>query len=89
MARFEDVRTGATPWVLKIQHNNGEVSALRFSDFNTGNEFMKLVADYFEKDVRLSYMSEAQFIQQAEERGHDEWIDSIEDAQELDDSSDF
>jgi hypothetical protein len=84
-----DVRTGAAPWILKIQHSSTELAALRFQDFNAANEFMMMVGSYFKRDAQLSLMSQSQFIQIAHDRNHPEWIDLIEDAEILGDDSDF
>jgi hypothetical protein len=77
-----DVRTGAAPWVLKIEFGDGEIMALRYQDFNRCLEFMNLVDDYFGKEVRLCLMSNIEFKTQALERGHEEWIDLIEDVED-------
>jgi len=77
-----DVRTGAAPWVLKIEFGDGEIMALRYQDFNRCLEFMNLVDDFFGKEVRLCLMSNTEFKTQAFERGHEEWIDLIEDVED-------
>ena len=77
-----DVRTGAAPWVLKIEFGDGEIMALRYLDFNRCLEFMNLVDDFFGKEVRLCLMSNTEFKTQAFERGHEEWIDLIEDVED-------
>lgn len=77
-----DVRVGATPWILKIEHQDGEISALRYQDFNRALEFVSMLDEYFGNSIRICLMSQAEFTTQAFERNHAEWLDLIEDAEE-------
>lgn len=77
-----DVRVGAAPWVLKIEYGDGEIMALRYQDFNDALEFLNVVDNYFGKEVRLCLMSDTEFKTQAFERGHEEWIDLIQDIED-------
>lgn len=84
-----DVRNGSPTWIVKIQYGADDVTGLRFTDFASAIEFMQVIGEYFQKEAQLSIMSEAQFIQIANERNHPEWINNVEDADTLEDTSDF
>jgi len=76
-----DVRVGAAPWVLKIEHRDKQIIALRYQRFEDALDFMNTVDDYFGSEVRLCLMSNTEFTTQAFERGHEEWLDLIEDVE--------
>lgn len=78
-----DVRIGAAPWILKIEYGDGGIAALRYQDFNRALEFMNVVDEYFGSYTKLCLMSQAEFTTQAFERNHEEWLDLIEDAEEI------
>lgn len=77
-----DVRVGAAPWVLKLEYGDGEIIPLRYQKFEDALEFLQLVDDYFGKDVKICLMSDTEFKTQAFERGHEEWIDLIQDVED-------
>ena len=89
MNRFDDVRSSSLPWILKIEYSTTEIAAIRYYDFMTGIEFMNAIAEHFGQTVTLCYMSQREFLQQALERNHPEWIDLIQDGESLEDISDF
>jgi hypothetical protein len=79
-----DVRSGAAPWVLKIEQYGGQIIALRYQKFEDALDFMNAIDDYFGSEVRLCLMSNTEFTTQAFERGHEEWLDMVEDVENED-----
>ena len=70
------------PFILKLTFGDNNKVFLRYSEYEDGIEFMNIVSDFFGIEVIQAYMTEKEFINQAYERNHPEWIDQIQDTEE-------